>query len=351
MKRSLTVLFIIALSVSCAVVEPPSGGPEDMTPATVESISPSPDSAGVSRQTSVEVAFSEKIDSESFRKKIRFFPPVEFEEIKVDDNVLKIRFVEALPETTICLVIKKGYRDLHGVESDRSRIFYFSTSDSLPRGKISGSILFKGKTEPGGTAVMVSDEHDTARTYFEKEELRIAVCDDSGNFAFRYLPTDSSGYRVWGYIDKDKNGEFSRGQEFSLLHPDTIFLTAESPSSEGLIINVIDPNEPGEVGGVVINGTDLKQPVTISLTNILEEKRGYFARADSTGGYQIRGVIPGDYILSAFIDVKRDSVAGYYPDPADSTQARMEPAAVYPDTVKVSPAQKKKLESIKLFEK
>jgi len=341
----------MAASVSCAVVEPPSGGPEDETAASVEAVSPAPDSVGVSRQVSVKVTFSEKIDAESFRKKIRLYPGLDFEEIEVDDNILKIRFAEALPETTICLVIKKGYMDLHGVKAEESRVFYFATADSFPQGSISGRILFKGEREPGGEAVLVGAEKDTAMNYFEKEELRIAVCDDSGNFSFRHLPADSSGYRVWGYLDKDDNGEFTRGQEFSAIYPDTIFLTDRRPSYTELALNVIDPNEPGEVEGAVINVTGMERPVTVSLKNILEEKRGYFARADSTGGYLIRGVIPGDYILSAFIDIKNDSLAGYYPDPDDSTKARMEPAAVYPDTLSVSPGQKKKVEEIELLEK
>ena len=112
----------VAAAVSaCAVIEPPTGGPEDTEPPAVVSFSPRPDSAGVSRHTALNIEFSEKVDGESFKDRVRLYPPVEFDKVKVKGRYLEIRFKEPLPETTICVHLEPGFKDVHGVRSDGHR--------------------------------------------------------------------------------------------------------------------------------------------------------------------------------------------------------------------------------------
>lgn len=351
LKRVLLFFSFSALFLSCAVVEPPSGGPEDKTPASINEIFPSPDSSGVSRDIPVRLTFSEKIDEESFRKRIIFYPEIPFKDIKVDDNILEIVFEDELPETTICLFLKGGYMDAHGVKAKSGRTFCFSTSDSLDPGKISGYILLKGKLLPGGIAKLIDARVDSSTQYFRKKELRTSLCDESGRFVFDYLPVDSAGYRVWGFVDINGDGIFNEDKELSMLHEEPLYLTRTRPVGKSFTMNIIDPNEPGEVKGRAENLTGIDIHVTVLLDGADDDKRKYYSRADSTGSYSIPKVLPGNYILSAFLDIKADSLAGYYRDLSDSTTTRLEPNTVLPDTLKIGPGEKKDVPKITIDNK
>jgi hypothetical protein len=329
-------------------VEPPTGGPEDKTPAKVDEIFPERDSTGISRDASVRISFSEKIDQESFRKKIIVYPEIEFKEIKVKDNVLEISFEKELPETTICLFLQKGYMDGHGVKAEDAEIFYFSTSDSLEAGLISGYILLKGKLLPGGMAKLIYAEGDTAKEYYNKKELRTAPCDKTGRFEFKYLPTDGTPYMVWGFVDINGDGSFNSDKELSMLHPETLYLDSADPMSKSFTMNIIDPNEPGEVKGIAENNSGIDFPVTIFVADIEKEDKRYYTLADSLGGYRIPGIHPGKYLLSAFLDIQADSVPGNYIDLDDSTTTRIEPRVILPDTIKVGPGEKKDIPKLSI---
>ena len=214
MRKLAWLLFSAALVFSCAVMEPPTGGPEDKTPPEIIEVIPAADSTGINRTQKIQVVFSEKIDSESFRQRIIFYPELDFKKIDVSENRLEIEFKELLPETTISFYLKKGYKDNHNVKAENSSFFYFSTIDSLEKGLILGGISFKKEIIAGGVARLTSIEPDTFKHVYEKPELRTAVADENGNFSFLHLPTDSSGFRLWAFIDSDKNGDYSDSKEF-----------------------------------------------------------------------------------------------------------------------------------------
>ena len=143
-----TILLLAAGTayvVSCAVMEPPPGGPEDKTPPRVVATIPGYDSAGVARDVAPVITFSEKIDPASFKNRLFIYPPVEFDRLGVKGERLTIGFKGQLPETTLCLLVRAGIRDYHRVETKQNYLLFFSTADSILRGGISGVILFKNK--------------------------------------------------------------------------------------------------------------------------------------------------------------------------------------------------------------
>jgi hypothetical protein len=329
-------------------MEPPAGGPEDKTPPEIIEVIPAADSTGISRTQKVQVVFSEKIDSESFRQRIIFYPKLVFKKIGVSNNKLEIEFKGLLPETTISFYLKKGYEDNHNIKAEKSNFFYFSTTDSLERGLISGRIFFKKEVMAGGIARLTSIEPDTFKNVYKKPELRTAVADENGDFSFRYLPTDSSGFRLWAFLDTDKNGDYSSSSEFYFLHADTIYLTGRNAVYKNFTLNIIDPNEPGEVRGSIKNKTSIEKLVTVRIKNIVDDKSDYEALADTSGVYSIRQVLPGDYTFSAFIDMNADSLPGSYADPVDSSLTLEEPCVSLPDTINIAPAEIKKIPDLEL---
>lgn len=343
-----SILAAFALC-ACAVIEPPSGGPEDKDPPAITGIIPANDSAGVSRDARVTIEFSEKVDGASFKNRVVTYPPVEFEDIRTDGNLLELVFREDLPETTICVMLRGGFKDHHKVENRASYKFFFSTAERMDRGTITGKILFKQQPDSSGVAMLVNvTPGDTLGELYAEDESRTAYSDGFGNYLFRALPTDGSAFRVWAFIDKDGDGRYSFGKEFAMEYPDTIILSGSMTGVRGIDINVIDPDEPGTVEGTLVDLTGSGVPALIRLDRTGVSSAYFAARADSTGAFRFPAVRPGAYVLTAFIDIAQDSIPGDYRDPADSTLVLPEPFAVYPDTLSMDPGGSLTLEPLEL---
>ncbi|MFO7915917.1 MAG: hypothetical protein R6U43_09545 [Candidatus Krumholzibacteriales bacterium] len=346
MNRFVLLAFISTLALAaCAVREPPSGGPEDKDPPRFLNTVPEADSAGLPRDISFTVNFGEKIDGESFKNKIAVYPQNPFDEIKASDSRLEISFQEIFPETTISLYIKKGYMDYHGVESGKGMVFYYSTADSFERGLISGTVKFKNQATEKGI-VRIAPLHPDTVDIYDRKEKRTVPADKEGRFVFRYIPADSSGLLIWGFIDENDDGNFSRQREFALVYPDTFYLTEGRPSREGLILNIIDPNEPGEISGEVVNETSIDLRPSVLISPLREGERKHYTIADSIGYFLAKPLKPGRYTLEAFLDISGDSSMSYAMDPADSTRSIREPGISLPDTLEVEPGEKKELDVI-----
>lgn len=348
MRRSVTILALLLIAAACAVVQPPSGGPEDKTPPYMVGTSPAGDSSGVGRDTKIVLTFTEKVDIESFKKRITLYPPVEFEKIDARDNRVEISFREMLPETTICVLLKSGFKDDHLVVNKDNHIFCFSTGEKMQRGAISGKILFKQKPDSTGVVMLVQVDSDTTADITRVQESRIAFTDNFGNYSLNALPAEGSRFILWSFIDKDEDGRFSAGKEFHVIYPDTIVLSAQRERIAGIDMNIIDPDEPGSIEGKVEYEDVTGKAPMVRFDCLLEERKPYVTSADSTGFFSIEKVLPGDYIFSAFMDFTPDSVPGYYTDPADTANLIPEPVFVHPDTLKLLPAEKKVLPPVRI---
>jgi len=336
------------LIVSCAVIERPSGGPEDKSPPRVVKTIPGPDSAGIARDIAPIVLFSEKVNPASFKNRVFLYPPVEFEGLRVKGERLEISFKSPLPETTMCLLIRAGIEDYHQVKSRENHLLYFATEDSIARGEASGVILFKEKPDSAGVAELFSLRVDSLPNLRTTPRARVAFSGRDGKFSFRALPTDESMFLLRAFSDQDGDGRYSEGKEFFALWPDTIALTAFRSRIEEIRINIIDPNEPGSIEGTVVNETGTAGAATIRLAPAKPEARPIVSRADSLGAYLIGKVPPGSYLVSAFIDLGPDSICGTYHPAGDTTTALPEPCAELPDTLQVKPGERRKLDPIRL---
>ena len=335
----LACLAIVFLFVGCAVVVAPSGGPEDRTPARVLSTNPSSDSAGVPRNTAITIEFSEGIDGESFKRRFVTFPPVEIKKIKAKGSRLIVSFDSDLPETSFCVLIKPGFKDLHGVENKKPYLWYFSTRDSLDPGRISGRVLFKGTPDSTTVVKLFRIKIDTTMNFVQETGDRIVFTGRDGSFNFRALPVDSARYILLAFKDKDSNLKLDKGKEFYAFYPDTIILTTLNKQFFGVEFNIIDPNEPGEISGKIDNKTSINIRPSVILKPLLPGENILYKRVKPSGEFIFRKVKPGMYILTALIDAKLDTLCGTYTQPPDST-VRVEPCFVYPDTISLKPGEK-----------
>jgi len=345
-RKNSVLVCGIAVLAACAVMETPSGGPEDKAPPRVVETMPASDSAGVGRDISPRITFSEKVDPQSFKNRVSLFPAVEFASLKVKGERLEIGFKNLLPETTFCVLIGAGIRDYHRVESKQNYFLFFSTADSIARGEISGAISFKDAPDSAGVAELFAVRADSAINVGTAKRARIAFARKDGRFTFRALPTDGSRFLLRAFIDRDADGRYSAGKEFAALLPDTLALKRSEDRLEDIRINIIDPNEPGRVEGRVINETPFRLAPTVRLGPVKPGEPALSVQADSTGAFVIGTVPPGSYLVSAFIDLKADSLCGTYFEAADTTNARPEPCVTFPDTLRLKPGERKTLEPV-----
>jgi hypothetical protein len=349
-KRAFLAI-LVGICVACAVMEPPSGGPEDKIPPRIVAISPEPASAGIPRDSGVEILFSEKLDGDSFKNRVFTYPSLEFKSIKVKGDRLTVEFSEFLPETTVTVLLKAGYQDDHMVKSTEHVTFSFSTSDTIDAGTIAGRILFKRQPDSTGVAKIFAVAADSAVDVNRTRESRIAFTDKRGYFTFRAIPTDSTPFILWVFSDKNGDGDFAVGSEFSALFPDTIALNGAQTVVDGILINIIDPDEPGTVEGRIVNLTGLSKTPTVKLAPLMPGERPIVVTADSTGNFVIAPIPPGGYTVTAFIDMKADSMCGEYESPADSTVILTEPCYIGSDTLVVKPGESRTIQPITLEEK
>ena len=346
--KVLAALAGAAFLAACAVMEPPPGGPEDKVPPTIVATVPREDSARVARDVTPTLFFNEKVDPASFKNRIFVYPPVEFNRLRVKGDRLEIDFRELLPETTVCILVRSGIKDYHRIESKRNFLLYFSTSDSIARGEISGIVLFKEKPDSAGVAELFEVSGDTAIDLRSAKRSRVAFAGPDGRFVLRALPTDGSRFLLRAFIDADGDARYSEGKEFSTLRPDTIALDRLRPTREDIRLAIIDPNEPGTVEGRVINETPFRTAPTVRLAPATRGTKWIAARADTTGAFLLSPVPPGSYTVTAFIDIKPDTICGVYHDPADSTRTLNEPCVALPDTLRIKPGERGKLDPITL---
>jgi hypothetical protein len=349
MRHTLVVLGALAALAGCAVMKAPSGGPEDKTPPRVVSVFPRADSAGVARDVRPVFTFSERIDGESFKNRVLVHPPVTFDRVAAKGERLEIGFKSLLPETTICLTLMAGYRDVHReAPATETSVLCFSTTDSIARGEIRGTVFFKNRPDSSGAVELFLVRKDSLTDLATTKRARVAFSERDGRYAIRALPTDETRFLLRGFIDKDADGYFSEGREFGLLHPDTIVLGPAAPILDGISLMVIDPNEPGILEGFVLNESPIEGAPVVRLDPVKRGERALSARADSTGAFVVRRVPPGDYLFSAFIDVNPDTLCGQYRDAADTTKVLDEPCVALPDTLRMKPGEMRKLDPVTL---
>ncbi len=126
-----TLSLIAAVSlVGCAVVLPPSGGPDDRTPPRVEFCSMPPLATNIGNRVRIELTFSEYVDQTDVEQSILIAPQTPYA-VDWSGRTLEIKLDSLYPATTYRLSISAGYRDLRGNRATEPFTIVFSTGTTL----------------------------------------------------------------------------------------------------------------------------------------------------------------------------------------------------------------------------
>lgn len=235
------------LAGACAVVEAPPGGPVDLTPPRLAAAWPESGSVAVGPVRTVRLAFSEKMTRQPAEGWLHFYPPQRIRKTSWSGaREATVELFEPLPADTVVVIeVAGGLQDAHKVKARESRRFAIATGESLPTGRLSGSLVLGDSALTTGVVELFAVPPDTLE-YFRQPLLRRAVTDAEGRWTFDWLPVPGGPWLVRAYADAD--GNFRPGErEAQRLLPDTLSLDAGRPAALAGVLTLYPHGTPGRL--------------------------------------------------------------------------------------------------------
>ncbi|HID11992.1 MAG TPA: hypothetical protein EYP17_11935 [Candidatus Latescibacteria bacterium] len=206
MKAS-AVGICLVLSVSCARMAPPPGGPEDRIPPEVVGTSPGDGETDVAPDRTVEVTFSEYMDERSVERAFFLSPrlgkPLKF---RWRGRRLEVEVPGGLsPDRTYVVTVGAAARDLHGNQIGDSYTFAFSTGERIYVGGIRGRVWLEEafRAPVHVRAYRAEGEPEPV----EEGEFYETQVDSLDEFVFSYVAPGR--YRVFAFEDRNRDGGYS----------------------------------------------------------------------------------------------------------------------------------------------
>ncbi len=314
----LMVGCILVCISSCAVVEPPPGGPVDKTPPHLVAVFPDSGTTGLGDVTVLHFTFSEKMDRASAFSWLYFFPDQRIRKTKWHGATVADVFLEApLPADTLIVVeIAGAMRDAHKVKNKRSRRFPISTADTIPAGTVAGVLLFEEGALENGVVELYGLQPDSVE-YFRRPLIRRTITNNKGAFRFDWLPIPSGPFLVRAFQDGDNNLRPGENDPQRLL-PDTLIVSAETGTASAGVTTLYPVRTPGRLFVDAFAASRFEGAVMAWAMSITDADTGYspapvdagresFAFLDTLHGGVLEDVTPGSSRVMAFVDIDADS--------------------------------------------
>ncbi|HUU27269.1 MAG TPA: Ig-like domain-containing protein [archaeon] len=202
--RCLLIGLLVIFPISCARMAVPPGGPEDIEPPRVASVTPATDSTGVAVDTKLKIEFTEKVRKEQVERLVKLSPSAGRLFFKWDGRRLQVKPERPLRyEITYSLCVQPGLTDLHRVKSAERFISYFSTGSTFSPGRIEGQVSWRDSLMAG--AVLFASSLGDTSLVFDTET------DSTGKYLFPYLPLGT--YRLLTFRDLNRNSQLDFTRE------------------------------------------------------------------------------------------------------------------------------------------
>jgi len=208
--RALSLLLAVFLFTACANPVPPSGGPPDRTPPSVQRSVPAADSVNVPTGTrTIRLEFSEYVERSSLPRALSLTPAFEQRlAFDWDGRAVDIDLPAPLRDsTTYILTLDTNLRDAQGVALNAPLTIAFSTGARIDQGELRGRVVDAQTGAPAGQidiyAYPLADSAaPVPRPLPERPAYRTQTGDD-GTFAFDHLRVQH--YFVAGVRDANRN--------------------------------------------------------------------------------------------------------------------------------------------------
>lgn len=206
--------FLVCLLAACAQIVPPQGGPKDITPPKLLSVTPQ-DSLLHQKPGRIELRFDEYITLNNPAGEIQVSPILPF---PPDVSVVKRSVILKIPDsllqenTTYRITFGKAIQDLNEGNPFTGYGYIFSTGDYFDSLNISGSVIDAATGLKDTGALLVLYNAEKSDSAFLREKPRYAVkADQQGNFRFEGLPEKS--FKLFALHDANNNLIYDGAEE------------------------------------------------------------------------------------------------------------------------------------------
>jgi len=303
---ALAALLALLSLAGCAKKGPPSGGPPDLEPPRIVSVSPDSGAAAVPRDARVSITFSEGMEPRGTGESVEFSPPVPIRQRRWTGRTMTLVLGESLrADRTYTLFIGGNARDRHGNNLADSRSIVFTTAPTFPAGRLEGEVEAVGFTAPGTLIWCYRDGRQPDSTARDFDAL--GVVDRTGAFRIAGIETGTS-WRVWAFADLNHNRSFEPGSD--LLEPadSLVTPTAEHPVARGIRLKLTNAKAPGRFLGVVTDTvSDQSGSLRLIVQSLADSTRRLLYEVPASGSFDLRWD-PGTYRVRAFRDRDRDKI-------------------------------------------
>jgi hypothetical protein len=135
--------------------------------------------------------------------------------------------------------------------------------------------------------------------------MAITQARSDGSFVLDGLPVDGRRWWLVSMLDRDGNREIRGKGEFVSVRADTVRLVPGGRDTS-LIVELVDPEAPGEVNGTLVRAPGDSTGVWVELVAGDAVSPSGRERVAPNGEFRMRNVAPGRYRLRAYCDVNRN---------------------------------------------
>jgi hypothetical protein len=295
---------VLLTLAGCARKLPPTGGPPDLEPPVVLSVTPDSGATAVSRTAHLVVEFSEGMDPISAATAVEIAPAIDIRAKHWSGRKLALVPRDSLrADQTYTLFIGTDARDRHGNNLRAGRAVPFTTALAFPPGLIEGEVLATGFPAAGTYLWCYPEGRQPDST--AKDFDAVGLADPGGHFRVTGLHVPGR-YRVWAFADLNHNHSFEPGRDLLAPAETTFSLTSGKPVATGVQLAVVNPRAPGHVKGTVLDSLgDSRGLLRLIQVALADTTHRVLYDLEPSGAYDFQWD-PGVYRVRAFRDFDRN---------------------------------------------
>ena len=222
------LLLCALLSVRCARVMTPEGGPKDENPPRLVRTKPEPFTVNFTGPE-VRLFFDETVTTKEFQKFVEVSPPLRYPLIPTDrGKSLALRFTDTLlPNTTYRVDLSQAIVDLSEGNKAMDCVYVFSTGGRIDSGLVVGTVRDAFTHNPVDNATVQLYVADAQK---ELDDFPAAAARVKADGTFRLENVQENAFRVAALVDANGNKKYDLPSE-RIAFLDTAVLALRMPRS------------------------------------------------------------------------------------------------------------------------
>lgn len=238
-----SIVFLLQFFVnSCANPLAPTGGPKDTIPPELIRSDPTDQSLNFQKQI-ISLTFNEFISADKLKQSLIITPVVESTyKTFIKKELISLEFDEPFNDsTTYTFNFFDGITDITENNPAENLVLAFSTGNYIDSLEIFGNVkdLFTGKPIPKATIGLYS--HTDTLDFQLVKPTYFTTSDESG--AFHIQNIKANRYRIFSFLDENKNLLFDPASESYSFLPETFLLDSTISDSIQFKLIKIDASE------------------------------------------------------------------------------------------------------------